>query len=181
MWPAAVWSQPPAPSRHAVEVFALAGPGQMWDDEGDLGVALVGGAGIGYGLGPFRLEGVLDWRQHQPDFGNDVVIRAEATRVTCLLLYDFRRGGVQPYAGGAVGVTHVDRFSAFPDDCRFVDHELVCSGTREFESSDRSRALSAIAGIRVQSGRWFVRPEFEMGKAGNDLTITGTIAVGFGW
>jgi hypothetical protein len=181
MWPTAAWAQPSAPSRHAVEVFALAGPGQMWDDEGYLGVAMTAGAGFGYRLGRLGIEGLVDRRDHQPDFGNDVVIRSEATRVTGRLLYHFGRAQVQPYAGGSVGFWNVDRFSSFPDDCRFVDHTLVCSGTREFQSIDRSVALSGIAGVRFRSGRWFVRPEFELGKAGNDLTISGTVAVGYGW
>jgi hypothetical protein len=175
------WAQPPTPNAGTFEAFALAGPGQMWDDEGYLGTAVVGGVGVGYRVGHFGVEGVFDRRRHQPDFGNDVVIRAEATRVTGRLLYYFGRRRVQPYAGGTVGFTFVDRFSAFPDDCRFVDHEFVCSSTREFQSTDRGRALSALAGVRFQSGRWFVRPEFELGKSGNDLTMAGTVAVGFGW
>jgi hypothetical protein len=153
----------------------------MWDDEGYLGTAIVGGAGIGYRLGHFGVEGVVDRRRLQPDFGNDVVIRAEATRVTGRLVYHFGRARVQPYAGGSIGFAVVDRFSAFPDDCRFVDHEFVCSSTREFQSTDRAGALSAVAGVRFQSGRWFVRPEFEMGRSRNDLTMAGTLAVGFGW
>ena len=182
MVPRAIWAQPPTPNAGTFEVFALAGPSYMWDDEGYLGTAFVGGAGIGYRLGHVGFEGLFDWRRHQPDFGNDVVIRATATRLTGRLLYYFRRAGVRPYAGGSIGLWHVDRFSAFPEDCRLVDHQFVCSGSREFQSSDRARALSAIAGVRVPSGRWFVRPEFEMGQTGNwDLTIAGTVVVGFGW
>lgn len=153
----------------------------MWDDEGYLGVAMTAGGGIGVRRGRFGVEGMVDRRRHQPDFGNDVVIRSDATRVTGRLLYYFGRAQVLPYAGGSVGFWNVDRYSAFPDDCRFVDHALVCSGMREFASTDRSGALSAIAGVRFQTGRWFVRPEFEMGKAGDDLTISGTVALGFGW
>ena len=175
------WAQPPVRAAGTFEAFGLAGPGYMWDDEGYLGTAVVGGVGFGYRLGHLRVEGVFDRRHHHPDFDSGVVFRADASRVTGRLLYFFGQHRVQPYAGGAVGVMHVDRFSSFPDDCRFVDRQFICAGTREFESSDRSRVLSAIAGVRFQSGRWFVRPEFEMGRSGNDLTIAGSVAVGMGW
>jgi hypothetical protein len=177
--PGSAWAQ--TPRVESFEAFALAGPVQMWDDEGSLGTAVVGGAGFGYRLGRLGFEGVLDTRRHQPDFGNDVVLRANATRVTGRVVYYRGRRRVQPYVGGAVGYARIERFSEFPDDCRLVDHQFVCSSTRRFESSDRSRALSAISGVRVQTGRWFVRPEFEIGQSRDNLTMSGTIAVGLGW
>ena len=176
--PGSVWAQAP---RQSFEVFALAGPVQMWDDEGSLGTAVVGGAGIGYRLGRLGFEAALDTRRHQPEFGNDVVLRASATRVTGRVVYYFGRGKVQPYVGGAVGYARIARFSELPDDCQLVDHQFVCSSTRRFESTDRSRALSAISGVRVQTGRWFVRPEFEIGQSRDNLTMSGTIAIGLGW
>jgi opacity protein-like surface antigen len=166
-----------------VEVFGAAGPGQMWDDEGYLGVAMVWAGGAGYRVGPLGVEVGVDHRRHQPDFNNDVIFKAHGTRVMVRALYYFRRPSpVQPYAGGGLGYASVWRFSEFPSDCRLVDHTFVCESVERFQSTDRSRAVAAVAGVRfLVDERWFVRPEFEMGHSQDSLTMAWLVVAGRAW
>lgn len=164
------------------EVFGAAGPGQMWDDEGYLGVAVAWGGGVGYRVGPLGIELRVDHRRHQPDFNNDVIFKAHGTRAMARALYYFRRSNVQPYAGAGFGYASVWRFSEFPTDCRLVDHSFICAGVERFESTDRSRAMGAIAGVRfVVDEQWFVRPEFELGHSKDSLTMAWLVVIGRAW
>ena len=165
------------------DVFGAAGPGQMWDDEGYLGVAMAWGGGVGYRVGPLGVEVRVDHRRHQPDFSSDVIFKAHGTRAMARALYYFRRSStVQPYAGSGVGFASVWRFSEFPSGCQLVDHMFICDSVERFESTDRSRAVGAMAGVRfVVNRRWFVRPEFEMGHSQDSLTMAWLVVVGRSW
>jgi opacity protein-like surface antigen len=180
LWTTDAFAQ--APATGGLEIFAAAGPSWMWDDEGYLGTAVAAGGGVAFRRGALGLEAVVDHRRHQPDFNNAVIFRTRQTRVMGRVLYFFGTARAQPYVGGSVGLAHVDRFSEFPDDCRFVDHVRVCDGVRRFESRDSSRALGGIGGVRVAlNERWFIRPEFELAHAGNDITMGAMVAVGRSW
>ena len=51
-----------------------------------------------------------------------------------------------------------------------------------FRSSSTAGTFSGFAGVRVAAGtRMFVRPEFELSKAGAHTRIGGTVAIGASW
>ena len=165
-----------------VDVFAVAGPTWMWEDEGYLGPAVEVGAGVGYRAGRVSFEALANFRRHQPDFNDDVVFRARVGELAGRVLYHFGSRRAQPFVGGSVGAKHVDRLSEFPDDCRLVNHAFVCEGVERFESAGWSSALTTFGGVRVSiNERWFIRPEFGIEWPGLDVTLTALVAVGRSW
>jgi hypothetical protein len=59
---------------------------------------------------------------------------------------------------------------------------FTCTGRDVFQSASTSGTLSGFAGVRIPVGNvLFVRPEFEMSKAGEHTRLGGTVAVGASW
>ena len=166
-----------------IELFSSVGAGPMWDDESLLGIGGVLGAGVGYRVRRLGVEIVADRRWHDRSFASNVRFTAEATRVTGRILYMFPGGGARPYVGGAAGWAQVHRTSEYPDDCAFgPGGQFRCQGTERFRSTHRPRALAAVAGLRVPVAHgFFLRPELELGLAGEFVTIGGTVAAGWRW
>jgi opacity protein-like surface antigen len=105
-----------------------------------------------------------------------------ATAARARILKYFTAGSAQPYAGGGLGVTRVKSTRDSPADCALVNNVFRCTSRNIVRSSSTAGTLSGFAGLRVAAGNLvFVRPEFEISKAGEHIRIGGNVSVGLSW
>jgi len=177
---------PALASAQSFELFALTGVVQLWDDEGNLGVGVPIGAGVGFrsphGWG---IEALVEGQNARRRFAFPSDVRFDSTvvagRARLLKYFGSRRG--QPYAGGGLGVTRIESTYDYPAGCGFgANNQFQCT-TRDIHSrTSTSGTLTGIAGVRIAAGgRLFVRPEFELARAGEHLRTGGAVAVGASW
>ena len=170
-------------SAQSVELFALTGTGQLWDDEGRLGVGLPLGAGVGF-TSPhaWGIELVAETQTVKRSFDSGVSFDSTVTAARARVLKYFGSGRSQPYAGGSLGVTRVRSTRGSPAGCALVNNVFTCTGRDVLRSESNAGALSGFAGVRISAGNvMFVRPEFELWKAGEHMRISGLVAVGASW
>lgn len=170
-------------SAQSIEVFATTGVVQIWDDEGNIGLGMPVGGGIGFksphGWG---VEALAEIQNAERNFDSGVRFDSTVTAGRARIIKYFGSGRTQPYAGGGVGVTRVKSTREFPTGCALVNNVFTCTGRDVFRSESTNGTLSGFTGVRIAAGRaLFVRPEFEVSKAGEHMRIGGTVAVGASW
>jgi len=159
-------------SAQSIEVFATTGVVQLWDDEGNLGVGVPIGGGVGFrsphGWG---IEVLAETQKAKRDFDSGVQFDSTVTAARGRIIKYFGSGRTQPYAGGGLGVTRVKSMRESP-----------ILGGDIFRSESTKGTLSGFAGVRIAAGNvLFVRPEFELSRAGEHMRIGGTVAIGASW
>ncbi|HUP39477.1 MAG TPA: hypothetical protein VM115_05125 [Vicinamibacterales bacterium] len=174
---------PTLASAQSIEVFATTGVVQVWDDEGNIGVGMPVGGGVGFrsphGWG---VEGLAEVQNAERKFDSEVRFESTVRAARARVIKYFSNGRTQPYAGGGVGVTRVKSTREFPTGCGLANNVFTCTGRDIFRSESTNGTLSGFAGVRIAAGRvLFVRPEFEVSKAGEHMRIGGTVAVGASW
>ena len=89
----------------------------------------------------------------------------------------------QPYAGGGLGVTTREVDARLTHRVHACQQRLHLHEPRHLSERHPQRARSAdFAGVRIAAGNvLFVRPEFELSRAGEHMRIGGTVAVGASW
>jgi hypothetical protein len=167
----------------SIEVFATTGAVQLWDDESNLGVGLPIGGGVGFrsphGWG---LEALVETQKATRNFDSDVRFDSTVTAVRARILKYFGSGSAQPYAGGGLGVTRVASTRDSPADCALTNNVFRCTSRNIVRSRSTAGTLAGFAGVRIAAGNvMFVRPEFELSKAGEHMRIGGTVALGASW
>ena len=158
-------------SAQSLEVFAMTGVVQLWDDEGNIGNGMPVGGGVGFrsphGWG---VEALAEGHKATRDFDSGVRFDSTVTAGRARILKYFGTGRTQAYAGGGLGVMRVKSARTEP------------FGGTIFRRTSTSGTLSAFAGVRIAaSNTLFVRPEFEFLKAGEHIRMGGTVAVGASW
>lgn len=174
---------PALASAQSVEVFAVSGVVQLWDDEGRIGTGVPIGGGVGFksphGWG---VEALVETQKATRDFDSDVHFDSTVTAGRARILKYFGSGRTQPYAGGGLGVTRIKSTRDSPAGCELVNNVFTCPRRDIFQSASTSGTLSGFAGARIPVGNaLFVRPEFEISKAGEHIRIGGIVAVGGSW
>ena len=174
---------PALASAQSIEVFATTGAVQLWDDEGRLGVGVPIGGGVGFksphGWG-FELLG--ETQKAERNFDSDVRFDSTVTAARARILKYFGGGRTQPYAGGGFGVTRVKSTRDSPAGCALINNVFTCASREVFRSEATAGTLSGFAGVRIAAGNvMFVRPEFELSRAGEHMRIGGTVAIGASW
>ena len=157
-------------SAQSIDVFATTGVVQLLDDEGSLGVGVPIGGGVGFksphGWG---IEALAETQKAQRNFDSGVRFDSTVTAARGRIMKYFGSGRTQPYAGGGLGVTHV----------KSMRERRLSSGGDIFRSESTKGTLSGFAGVRIAAGNvLFVRPEFELSRAGEHTRIGGTVAIG---
>lgn len=170
-------------SAQYIEVFATTGAVQLWDDEGNLGIGVPIGGGVGFksphGWG---LEVLAETQKARRNFDSDVRFGSTVTAARGRILKYFGGGRTQPYAGAGLGVTRVSSTRDFPADCALTNNIFRCASRDIFRSKSTAGSLSGFAGVRIAAGNvMFVRPEFELSKAGEHMRTGGTVAIGASW
>jgi opacity protein-like surface antigen len=170
-------------SAQSLEVFAATGVLQLWNDESNLGAGVPIGGGIGfkspYGWG---IEFLAETQKAARSFDSAVRFDSTVTAAGARLIKYFGRGRTQPYAGGRLGVTRVESTRSAPSGCALVNNVFTCTGRNVFEGDSTDGTFSGFAGVRIPAGDvMFVRPEFEISKAGEHMRIGGIVAVGASW
>ena len=173
---------PAVASAQSIELFATTGVVQVWDDEGNIGAGTPIGGGIGFksphGWG---IELLAEAQKATRNFDSDVHFSSTVTAGRARVMKYFG-GRTQPYAGGGLGVTRVESRRDSPAGCALVNNVFTCARRDVFQSTSTSGTLSGFAGVRIPAGNvMFVRPEFELSKAGEHIRIGGTVAVGASW
>jgi opacity protein-like surface antigen len=163
---------PAVASAQSIEIFATTGVVQVWDDEGNIGTGVPIGGGIGFrsphGWG---IEALVEAQKATRDFDSGVSFDSTITAGRARIIKYFGDGRTQPYAGGGLGVTRVKSTRTQPPGFGDV-----------FRSSSTSGTLSGFGGVRIAAGNvLFVRPEFEISRAGEHLRMGGTVAIGASW
>jgi opacity protein-like surface antigen len=158
-------------SAQSLEIFATTGVVQLWDDEGNIGLGVPIGGGVGFrsphGWG---IEGLAETQKAKRNFDSGVVFDSTVTAARARILKYFGDGRTQPYAGGGLGVTRIKSARTEP------------FGGNVFRRTSTSGTVSGFGGLRIAAGnRLFVRPEFELSKAGEHIRIGGTVAAGASW
>lgn len=174
---------PALSSAQSLEVFGSTGVVQLWDDEGNLGVGIPIGGGIGFrsphGWG---IEALADTQKAKRTFDSGVRFDSTVTAARARIMKYFGSGRTQPYAGGGLGVTHIKSTRESPTGCALVNNVFTCTGRDVFRSDSTAGTLSGFAGVRIAAGNvMFLRPEFELSKAGEHMRIGGTVALGASW
>lgn len=167
----------------SVEIFGTSGAVQLWDDEGNLGMGIPIGGGVGFrsphGWG---IEALAETQKAVRNFESDVRFDSTVTAARARILKYFAGGRTQPYAGGGLGVTRVKSMRESPSGCALVNNVFTCAGRDIVRSESTAGTLSGFAGVRIGAGgTMFVRPEFEVSRAGEHTRIGGTIAIGASW
>lgn len=170
-------------SAQSIEIFGTTGLVQVWDDEGNIGRGMPIGGGVGFksphGWG---LEALAETQKAERNYDSGVRFDSTVTAARGRILKYFGAGSTQPYAGGGLGVTHVKSIRESPTGCALVNNVFTCSGREVFRSESTNGTLSGFAGVRIAAGnRLFVRPEFEVSKAGEHIRMGGTVAIGASW
>lgn len=180
---AALIFAPAFASAQSFEVFATTGAVKLWDDEGNLGVGVPIGGGVGFksphGWG---IELLAETQKATRNFDSDVHFNSTVTAARARILKYFGGGQTQPYAGGSLGVTRVTSTRDSPADCTLMNNVFRCTSRDVFRSESTTGTLSGFAGVRIAAGNVvFVRPEFELSRAGEHMRIGGTVAIGASW
>ena len=167
----------------SIELFGMTGVASLWDDEGNLGAGAPFGGGIGvkspHGWGVEILAGT---QKVSRNFDSDVRLRSTVLAARARLLKYFGAGRAQPYAGAGLGVARIETTRDSPSGCAFINNVFTCSGRDVSRRESTSGAFSGLAGVRIAAGSlFFVRPEFELLKAGEHMRIGGVVAVGASW
>jgi opacity protein-like surface antigen len=162
---------PTLASAQSVELFAMTGVAQVWDDEGNIGNGVPLGVGVGFrsphGWG---VEGFAEAHEATRDFDSGVRFDSTVTAARARIVKYFGAAATQPYAGGGLGVTRVKSARTEPFNANI------------FRRTSTSGTLSAFAGVRIAAGSTlFVRPEFEFLKASEYIRMAGTVALGASW
>jgi len=170
-------------SAQSVEVFAASGTLQLWDDEGNLGAGVPIGGGVGvrwpHGWG---IELLADTQKARREFDSDVRFDSTATGARARIIRYFGTGRIQPYAGGSLGVMRVETTRESPSGCSLVNNVFACTGRDVFRSDSTDAAWGGFAGVRIPAGNvMFVRPEFEISRAGQYTRLGGLVAIGASW
>ncbi|HET9467264.1 MAG TPA: hypothetical protein VFO48_02585 [Vicinamibacterales bacterium] len=170
-------------SAQSIEVFATTGVVHVWDDEGRIGAGVPLGAGVGvkspHGWG---VEALVETQKATRDFDSDVHFDSTVTAGRARLMKYFGSGRTQPYAGGGLGVTRIESTRDSPAGCALVNNVFTCTRRDVFQSTSTSGTLSGFAGVRIPVGpALFVRPEFEISKAGEHIRMGGIVAIGGAW
>jgi hypothetical protein len=174
---------PDVASAQSIDVFAMTGIAQLWDDEGSLGTGVPIGGGVGF-KSPHRwgIEVLAETQKVRREFESGVRFDSTVTAARARLLKYFGGGRMQPYGGGSLGVTRVSSTRESPTGCALVNNMFTCTGRDVFQRESTAGTLSGFAGVRVAAGSvMFVRPEFELSKAGEHMRIGGTVAIGASW
>lgn len=174
---------PALASAQSLEVFALTGVVQVWDDEGNIGTGVPLGAGVGFrsphGWG---VEALVETQKATRDFDSDVHFDSTVTAGRARIMKYFGGGRTQPYAGGGLGVTRIESTRDSPAGCALVNNVFTCTRRDVFHSTSTSGTLSGFAGVRIPVGpALFIRPEFEISKAGEHIRMGGIVAIGGTW
>lgn len=175
---------PALASAQSLELFALTGVVQLWDDEGNLGSGAPIGGGVGFrsphGWG---LEAQVERQKAARHFESGVRFDSTVAAARARILKYFGRGAAQLYAGGGAGVTQIRSTYDYPAGCGLgPDNRFQCTSRDVHERTSTSGTLSGIFGVRIAVGpHLFVRPEFEASRAGEHMRIGGTVAVGGSW
>ena len=176
-------SVPALASAQSVEVFATTGVVQLWDDEGNIGVGVPIGGGVGFKWpGGWGIEALAETQKATRDFDSGVRFDSTVTAARVRLIRYFGSGGMQPYAGAGFGVTHIESTRESPVGCALVNNVFTCTGRDIFQSESTAGTWSGFAGLRISAGRvLFVRPEFEFSMAGEHVRMGGVVAIGASW
>ena len=173
---------PALASPQSIEVFATSGVVQLWDDEGNLGAGIPIGAGVGFrsphGWG---VEAVVERQNANRNFDSGVRFASTVTAARARVIKYFGAGPTHVYAGGSLGAAHVASTRESPAGCALINNVFTCAGKDTFTTASTSGTLGGFAGVRIAAGRMFVRPEFEVSRAGEHMRIGGTVAVGASW
>jgi len=158
-------------SAQSLEIFATTGVVQLWDDEGNIGHGVPIGGGVGFrsphGWG---IEGLVETQKAERNFDSGVVFDSTVTATRGRIIKYFGDGRTQPYVGGGLGVTRIKSARTEP------------FGSNVFRRTSTSGTVSGFGGLRIAAGnRLFLRPEFELSKAGEHIRIGGTVAIGTSW
>ena len=175
---------PAATHAQSLEVFAMTGAVQLWNDESRLGIGMPIAGGIGFrsphGWG---IEALFERQRATRTFDSTVKFDSTVTAASTRLLKYFGSGRVTPFAGGGIGVTRVRSTFDYPADCALGPNNQFSCARRDITSrSTVAGTLTGVAGLRIAAGgRVFVRPEFQLSRAGEHLRMGGTVAVGTAW
>jgi opacity protein-like surface antigen len=163
---------PAIASAQTVELFGMTGGGHVWDDEGRIGFGMPVGGGAGFRLpNGWGIEGLFETQKAERNFSSGVRFDSTVTAARARVLKYFGDGRVRPYAGGGIGISRIESTRTEPPGLGGV-----------FSSAKTSRMISGVAGVRIPAGnRLFVRPEFEVSRAGEHLRMAGNVSVGIGW
>ena len=168
----------------SIEIFVMTGAVQVWDDEGSLGWGAPIGGGVGFrsphGWG---LEALVESQRVKRRFASDVRFDSTVLGSRARLLKYFRDGRTQPYAGAGLGLTRIKSAYDYPADCALTtNNQFRCTSRDVTHRTSTSGTLSGFAGVRIAAGRrLFLRPEFELSRAGEHLRMGGTIVIGGAW
>jgi opacity protein-like surface antigen len=173
-------------SAQSLELFAVTGAVQLWDDEGSLGVGVPIGGGVGFrsphGWG---IEALIEGQNASRRFESPSDVRFDSTVMSgrARLLKYFGTARAQPYAGGGLGVTRIKSTYDYPAGCGFgPNNQFQCTSRDVHRRDQTAGTLTGIAGVRIAVGsKLFVRPEFEFSRAGEHMRMGGTVAVGGSW
>jgi hypothetical protein len=174
---------PALASAQSLELFAVSGIVQLWDDEGNLGTGAPIGAGIGF-KSPHRwgIEVLVETQKASRHFDSDVHFDSTVTGGRARIMKYFGAGPTQPYAGGGLGATRIESRRDSPAGCALVNNVFTCTRRDVSQSTSMSGTLSGFAGVSVPIGSvMFVRPEFEISKAGRHMRLGGIVAIGAAW
>jgi len=176
-------SVPAHASAQSVEVFAATGVVQLWDDEGNIGVSVPIGGGVGIKWpGGWGIEALAETQRATRDFDSGVRFDSTVTAARARLIRYFGSGRTQPYAGAGFGVTQIESMRESPVGCALVNNAFTCTGNNIFRSESTAGTWSGFAGLRISAGRVvFVRPEFEFSMAGEHVRMGGVVAIGASW
>ena len=169
----AVFVLPGLASAQSVEIFAVTGVVQVWDDEGNIGTGVPIGGGIGF-RSPhgFGIELLAERQKATRNFTSGVSFDSTITAARARLLKYFGSGRTQPFAGAGLGVARIESSRTEPPGI----------GSAVFQRTSTAGTLSGFAGVRISAGdHLFVRPEFELSKSGEHLRMGGMVAVGAAW
>ena len=180
---AALIFSPAVASAQSRELFAATGVVQLWDDEGNLGVGVPIGGGVGFkSAHGWGIEALVETQKAERNFDSGVRFDSTVTAGRARIMKYFGSGRTQPYAGGGLGVTRVKSTRESPSGCSRVNNVFTCTGRDVFRSESTAGTLSGFAGLRIAAGDvLFVRPEFELSRAGEHIRIGGTVAIGASW
>lgn len=170
-------------SAQSLEAFAATGLLQVWDDEGNIGAGVPIGGGIGFkSRHGWGIEVLAETQKATRDFDSGVRFDSTVTGARARIIKYFGSGRTQPYAGGLLGVTHVDTTRESPSGCALVNNVFTCTGRDVFQNDSTDATWGGFAGVRIPAGRvMFVRPEFEFSKAGQYIRLGGLVSIGASW
>ena len=159
-------------SAQSIEVFGVTGGAYVWDDEGNIGVGVPLGAGIGFkSPNGWGVEGLFDTQQAERNFSSGVRFDSTLIGARARVLKYFGKSRVQPYAGAGLGFTKITSTRTEPPGFGGV-----------FSSTSKAGTISGFGGVRIPAGnRLFVRPEFEIARSGEHLRMGGNVAIGVRW